>query len=767
MPLTMAFHLENKLVRVELIAREYGMDEIYYARKNNEWVPVFHADGRGYYVGSVLLRGNFRGGRLADDLDPDQRAKQTHRWPVVFSSVERDTTKTGQVLVAQAQTGSKDLQIRYRLMDNSPVIHVTVEMEFSRKILFDEMTHLVHFCGKEPEFCFTPQLRPGKNDVIADHTLRTPLLFVQSGRVAGALIPDIDKIRENRNLKMAAEFNRKSDLGTALGFGYKNWHTHDRTYYRHSADDIAFFGPGKLTLSLFYHLDAEAPPNEGYRKPQEWIWRRWGRPNLAGSSKLQRRNFDKWERKTYDRYAQEAWFSIPLSRENVGGLRSLRNRWANGVGTNDDCWFSQRFQTLRTALGLYLYGVEHNNMAHKEKGESVLRLILNAPVDEGFFPTIFYLENNAHFWIRDDGWAGLRDYYHVFDMSWTAFWLLKWHDLTGLETKKIREFTIRYGNALLRHQRPNGCIPSWFLDGHQAYTERFFDFNAETGCSALFLADLFLKTKEKRFLVGARMAADFLIEHVIPHRKWSDYETFLAGSKKSFDFNDPYTGEPPQSILCMIQAAYALLWIYRITKQRKYIKNGRAVLEYLTLFQQIWTPSWMTPNLFGGFGVQNTDAEWSDARWCYCADLLFTYYMVTGKQVYFERAVAAMRSGFHIAPYSSWGPGAEDMPGANLGLNWGIGSAAATVTLWKRIFGDIHVRYDRKWAVGINNCTVTEFKNRKNDGFLKIQSENEIDRTLLVSVAGAKNIAKPQISINGKTVLGEPSEPYKIAFLPF
>ena len=104
-----------------------------------------------------------------------------------------------------------------------------------------------------------------------------------------------------------------------------------------------------------------------------------------------------------------------------------------------------------------------------------------------------------------------------------------------------------------------------------------------------------------------------------------------------------YTGQHPQNTLSIHQAAEACLSLYELTGKTEYLHRGEAILDYLSLYQQVWSPRWLSCDLFGGFGVQNTDGEWSDSRQGYFAVTYMRYFGATGKREYFERGVAALR----------------------------------------------------------------------------------------------------------------------------
>ncbi|MFX1390491.1 MAG: hypothetical protein ACFE9Z_10540 [Promethearchaeota archaeon] len=54
--------------------------------------------------------------------------------------------------------------------------------------------------------------------------------------------------------------------------------------------------------------------------------------------------------------------------------------------------------------------------------------------------------------------------------------------------------------------------------------------------------------------------------------------------------------------------------MHKITREDKYLVLGERTLAILSLFQQVWNMPYISINTFGGFGVQNADAELNDAR---------------------------------------------------------------------------------------------------------------------------------------------------------
>jgi hypothetical protein len=339
-------------------------------------------------------------------------------------------------------------------------------------------------------------------------------------------------------------------------------------------------------------------------------------------------------------------------------------------------------------------------------------------------------------WIRDHKFGGYSECFHTFDMSWTGYWLLRWYrDLFPEDDRpmprRILPLCRAYGDFLLRFQREDGFIPSYFeADLSPKRDIRLNRESAEPAACALFLAELSCALSESshaestEYLSAAVKAVEYVIREIIPSAKWFDYETFLSCSPKPYDFYDSYTGQQPQNNMGTIQAAKALLSLYRITKDDRYLYWGRRVLDYLSLTQQVWSHPGLTPNLIGGFTTQNSDAEWSDARQAHCAVLYLDYFEETGAREYLERGVAALRASFPVAPAENWAHfGYADVMGAVSGFHWGQGSGMASVEMvWGR-YGDVFLDLAEGWGIGVNGCTVSSCEIKGTSISLSLRSD--------------------------------------------
>ena len=560
------------------------------------------------------------------------------------------------------------------------------------------------------DFVWSQNIKSEAEDIIPNWCFKSPTVMMQQGAIFAALMP---KLKERQSVPVALDLNVTSSPTPWMSYGALEAQPHGHSYFRRSPE----YGPRVLAgfIEYSYSIVASVQPEKlGYRRVVRRLWAQTGRRDLLMSPDLQRNTvrpelelFDDWRRDAWLRYADEIYHEFECGGSQCGTLASNRNITGDWDKVQPDAWFNSWFQTLRTAYGWYLYGRTTNNPTIQRKAESVLNLALKSPQERGAFPTIYLLNDKR--WIQDDGWAGFQDSYHAFCMSWTGYWMLKWaNDLVPRRKEEILAFAKPYGDFLIAKQQSSGVIPSWYNKDLTPRPE-FRDFNAETAGSALFLVELTRQTGEEKYARGAERAMDFITREVLPRQRWFDFETFKSCARKNFDFYDRWTTQYPQNNLSTIQAAQAYLALYQLTSDAKYLQLGTQVLDYLLLTQQVWNNPAFSPKLIGGFTTQNTDAEWSDARQGYAAVLLWNYYQATGELEYLERAVAAARSTFAVAPWENWAhTGFRDEPGAMTGFHWSTGSAMTSVEIMSSQLGDAFLDLRHQAGVGFNASSVRD-----------------------------------------------------------
>jgi len=624
------------------------------------------------------------------------------------------------------------------------------------------------------DFTWTPNLRPLPGDIIADHVFRSPAVMLQKDSIFVALIPDLPYLVKNRALPLAMDLqlpqlphpdsavslendstqhavSMAGNAAPVLSFGFWPWKTRDHVYYRPDSTAAPRLHETEVSYAYYLWMEHRAAPfpraldaktktaGAPFRRVVDFLWEKFSPAYRDGNVGPLPATLDALAQRAWKQYAEQTWIATKLNGRPIGGMKSERLAWSNSLPeeANNDVWFNSRLQTLRTAYGIYLYGKRSRDLVSMQRAEKVLNLALSAPNEGGLFPSIYYFtkkppplsaavvkiakqkepEQITHHWIGDEGSGGFgSDYNHTFDASWTGYWLLQWADLLPQRRQEILAFCRPYADFLLQWQQPSGVIPSWFHRDDYQPREEFFHENAETAGSALFLAELFNRTKEQRYLDAAVNAMNYMTHGILPRNQWFNDETFLSCSRQPFDFYDSISGQFPQNTLSMNQAAMAYLTLYKITAKPEYLQWGAHVLDYALLYQQVWSPPFFSRNLFGGFGAQNTDGEWSDARQAYFAETLLTYFEATGKRAYFERAIAAMRAAFALfhrdspRSYENWAhpdfPLLEQKkeyrgsPGNITSIHWGTGSAAASFERMRERLGDAYIFLGEKPSAG-------------------------------------------------------------------
>ena len=404
-----------------------------------------------------------------------------------------------------------------------------------------------------------------------------------------------------------------------------------------------------------------------------------------------------------------------------------------GRDSKNDLWFHSWFNNIRTACGLYYWGKYLKKKEWQQKATSCVNLLLDAPKDNGWFPTIYNTQQNK--WVAS-GQGGGENLYHVPDNIWSAYWLLRF-ERDDEVVSGIDEMATNLGNAILKIQQPNGSFPERInVNDHQA--DSALQSTGSSGISTWFLEELLLQKKVKPELIPDYKKAivrslEFLSNEVLPHQKFEDFEVYFSCAAKPFmPYYDSSSAMHAQNTLSIQWCAEAYLKAWDLFKEKKYLDQGEYCLNILSLYQQVWNPPFISFYAFGGFGAQNSDAEWSDARQAQFAETYLNYYFTTNKKEYLERAVAACRASFVLmaipenkkvskltyegkpegeAPISgnmpeNYGHSGYDGPSGQSGFHWGTGSALATAAFFKQRLGNIYINEKNKTAIGVDAVVV-------------------------------------------------------------
>lgn len=733
-------------VRLEWQCRDDGASERVLVRRGDEWVEVAHSDPARPGVQSLVFA-TASGGR-------------TQEIPVVAEAWDRSTN--GLQVILHARAGDVPLQVTWWSEEEQEEQHIRAEvrvqlswhinLESVRSRYLYAPEGLPYAAVKPLDLVYTPNLRPREHDVIGDHRFHAPAVVLQKGSLGFAFLPDIGPLKSQRTRRMKTALNYDVLAGThpVVEYGYLDWQGRDHVYYEHLPGTAVALSNQELVYGFVLMGSGEAEPASSHR-PVARYYHGWDlAPALRERPGQQLRPFEEWERHAWHEYGEQYWWQAEIHGQAVGDLSSRREFVPGRLWhpTLPDGWFNHWFQSLRTALGMFHSGRHLGDGRLMERARRVLNLCLLAPRRDGAFPVVAYWDGakGRLYWEKDNTWAGLPNWYHSFDMCWTGYWLLAWHEALHGADERILPRCRALGDFLLRSQLASGCIPS-FYDGDLTPNLRYlYDDNAETAGCAVFLFRLHAATGDTTYLDGASRAMAYIRDQVVPLNRWYDFETFFSCSPKPVDTVCPHTDQLPQNNLSIIQACLGFLLWHQATGDPGHLAMGERLLDYLSLFQQAWSPPWLTPDLLGGFGTQNTDAEWSDARQCYAADLYFAYYEQTGKREYFERAVAALRATFPVAPYENWAHRLDDVHGSWTGIHWGTGSAVTSFVLARPRYGDAFVDARAGWGVGVNGCTVERVALHENRLDVRIRAAFAATKALRLVVRSERPL---ELTVNG------------------
>lgn len=364
-----------------------------------------------------------------------------------------------------------------------------------------------------------------------------------------------------------------------------------------------------------------------------------------------------------------------------------------------------------------------------DKSDKMLNLALAAPTDHGACPTTFSS--------RDKTWKGClitpkpECYYDLPSIAWKGVWLLRFaQDFKDCPRRDEIMATCREMAALfVRFQKPNGSVPSWLSKDFKVVP--VLEECAQTALPIWFLTELAKcePTRADAWKGPIDRGARFLADSVVDGNYWYDFETFFSCSPKQCFENDhakmrdPHTWMPPQNTLCMQWTAEALRGAFHLTRERRFMDQSLKALDAMCMYQAVWPVPWLSvANVYGSFGVQNSDGEYNDARQAQFGATLCDFGAELGREDYFERGVAATRASLAlindplheqlgIYPHPNYplglepencGHGGTNEQDGRTGFDWGEGSGLTSMAWLVSRYGDAYVDDAGHWKVGVN-----------------------------------------------------------------
>lgn len=560
----------------------------------------------------------------------------------------------------------------------------------------------------KPDSTFSPGLRKESDQVVGDHFFRSPAISAQKGSLAAVIIPDVESLKKDRVMPTVLDLDCQNGVVDAplMSYGFCDyqlaghvWYSHDRSMVRHVPQD--------LHLGMTVIVDAQTRPYSAHQLASDYSWK----VGHEYFDKIlpQAMPFEDYAKVCYPAVFDEhygnnkvGWFDVTIDGKPCGGIVSGWG-WEQGW-VSWQCWFNN----LRSAYGIRWWGKKLNKPDWIEKADKMLNMALAAPLDQGACPTTYQT--------REKKWKGClitptKDcYYDLTNMAWKGIWLLRYMQFDDCPRRReIDEYCSAMAQCIMHYQNADGSFPTWLSKDLKVVP--VLDHSAQSALPIWFLAEMAkLPNFRPNYGQAAKKGADFLVKHVVNQQLYYDFETFFSCSPKvckqseaTLDdpsMHDPHTLCPPQNTLSMQWTAEALRAVSERTGDKSYMPYALNALDMMCLYQNVWPISYrQTAYTYGGFGVQNSDGEYDDARQAQFGETLCDFGAQLGRRDYFERGVAATRAAltlinhplhdeFGIYPNPNYplgiepencGHGGDDTQAGRSGFDWGEGSGLTSM----------------------------------------------------------------------------------------
>lgn len=527
----------------------------------------------------------------------------------------------------------------------------------------------------KPTFHWAPHLSPTPDHIIAQHVFRAPAMIVSDSSRYLAIVPDLNLVGHPGQPAWYMDIDAPANV---LSIGVSRSVVKEHVLFRRSSGQI--IPPGKFQLAFYVFTSRDkATLEDPWRRPLAFMYEKWFRP-LSQTGQPVPGNLEPFVQYAYrwafDTWRSQVWQEFVVNGKRVGAPVFIVNvtQSPNYPGPINErefrsVWNQAWFSSLRSASGLYRYARRVNNAEWMAKARMTKELALAFPQRNGLFYSVAGTEmekvrDQNREVARSSGWGTLyfgnsnrnpvktwksarEAPFHLLDMSWTAYLMLKWH--TELEPDpRLVAYAKRYGDRLLLLQDSSGFFPGW-LDVETEKPLDYLNRSPESSMSVTFLLKLYQVTEDVRYLDASKRAMHAVMDNVIPVSQWEDFETYWSCSRVL----DSLVGQKivrnnafKQNTLSMFWTSEALINMYEATGDKLYLRTGQRVLDELLMYQATWQPPFIPIRALGGFGVMNADGEWNDSRQCLFAELMIRYGRELQLPEYVDRGVAALKSSF-------------------------------------------------------------------------------------------------------------------------
>lgn len=499
------------------------------------------------------------------------------------------------------------------------LIRVTTRMNFRQRVRVERICDVVRCTSSHITTAWAPHATPQEDMVVSETVMRTPVIALASAESVVAIIPNMYHLCRSR-IPLAGTCDVD---GREMTFGcIPHRHTHS-VYFSHTDRDVCD-NVRALYYTYYVYIHRFSPRDTLSRALSSRIWQLFGTAC---------RTDDDTSRVTHRHTDVNEMTTCAISAMNPSDL------------TSQDVCFSPYI--VRSAYGCMR---APRACISKELAQSAAALVeqhLSAPMDKGLFP-VRHIPSHPPQWMGGSicGPRGHEEMYRLSDLSWTCYWLLKWHTECQ-STPACLERAMTYAQALLSLQKTGGHIPTWVQkDSHK--TVRILTRSAEIAAHVVFLSYLHSIAPSPEYVRACRRLGAFLVRYCCAHARWETTELYYGHSpvweQKKPGMTDARQKRSPTDVGALCDVAYALLCIYRMTGTPRYLSEGRRVLDTLSLYQQLWSPDTAGWRGVGGFPGMDTDARWHTLVTTRVPQVYAAYYDATGVAEYIERSFASVRA---------------------------------------------------------------------------------------------------------------------------
>ena len=799
--------LGNKALRLLISKGEGQLLQDYQVNKNGEWLTLFSSE---------LAKTNSP--KLYDTKINAGLRKLPN---MIFDSIQQTDDRT---IVLQGKDDNAQYKQTISFDPKVGQFRVKVDVQFNsdKPKLEYAISNFKWTLDAKADFVHAPIIKwHDEKEMMGDRTFFSPAVILRSQDLYGALVPNLELINENQVLASGARVSRagkrflvpfdnktQATMPTALDFqftgekeavlsyGYIDMIGVHHMKWIHEPHLIRTLESNKLTYGYDLILGRSKDRAKAVHKVTSHLWKQNGHQTIKKPLPLVM---------PYEGYAQlcftaaaqfeDSFFEGEENGLKIGGYRNNPGKWKNFIGNT--VWWNN----VRDAIGLARWSkmTAGKNLMADYKGqkrevsalfqdwsERMINLALSAPQNQGAFPTIYDMHRkkwiNSHWHLPEQGYnpALSRWYfsansstYQTASMSKTAAYLLRYYRQVKQDERVIK-FLRPYAEFVMKNMTPEGFLPEWFSKDLKPHDNLYK--NSNGGAHIWFLSELYMVTKDQRYLAAAKKFANYMDKHTIPQQEWLDFECLHSCSKKASTFKDTLTRQPLRNTLSMFWGVEGFMSLAEATKDKKYLKIATEVAEYASFTQAVWDPHYIfTSYPFGGASSQNSDAEWLDARQGEMAPLFFRLGLLTKRQEYLERGVAAARSSLALVnhPISvqnkiyehpnfplGLGPENIDHEGCpqspmRTAAGWGEVSGLSGIAEILDLSADVYIDVKNRLKIGTGSVDIAKLKNKNGqlqislrDRTQQLKVKGEAMTSIRIKIKGSNKT--PSVTLDGK-----------------